>query len=107
MPSNDRAKLAFALLLLCGLDVSAAEPMPAVKPETVGLSSARLERLAQAIKLDVNGGRMARAGLALARQGKLAFYESFCFVGKTADKPMPPDAVFSLAPLTKPLGGAA
>jgi CubicO group peptidase (beta-lactamase class C family) len=102
MPSNDRAKLAFALLLLCGLDVSAAEPMPAVKPETVGLSSARLERLAQAIKLDVNGGRMPGAVVAIARKGKLAYYESFGFVDKAANTPMPKDAIFALASMTKP-----
>jgi CubicO group peptidase (beta-lactamase class C family) len=107
MPSNDRAKLAFALLLLCGLDVSAAEPMPAVKPETVGLSSARLERLAQAIKLDVNGGRMPGAVVAIARKGKLAYYESFGFVDKATNTPMPKDAIFALASMTKPMVAVA
>src|SRR5580704_5563143 len=83
---------AFVLALLSGLNISAADPLPAANPETVGLSSVRLERLAQAIRQDVDHGRMPGAVVAVARRGKLAYYESFGFVDKGASTPMPKDA---------------
>lgn len=93
--------------MLSGLNISAADPLPAVKPETVGLSSVRLERLAQAIKQDVDHGRMPGAVVAIARKGKLAYYESFGFVDKAAGTPMPRDAIFALASMTKPMVAVA
>jgi CubicO group peptidase (beta-lactamase class C family) len=113
MLTNDQGKsrrrlgLAFVLALLSGLNIPAADPLPAAKPETVGLSGARLERLAQAIKQDVDQGRMPGAVVAIARKGKLAYYESFGFVDKAASTPMPKDAIFALASMTKPMVAVA
>src|SRR5580658_4125582 len=113
MPINDqgtgcrRLGLAFVLALLSGLNVSAADALTAITPETVGLSSARLERLAQAIRQDVDHGRMPGAVVAIARKGKLAYYESFGFVDKAANTPMPRDAIFALASMTKPMVAVA
>jgi CubicO group peptidase (beta-lactamase class C family) len=102
---NDRRRLAlgFVLLLLPVFNTSGAETLPTAEPEAVGLSSARLERLAQAIKQDVDHGRMPGAVVAIARKGKLAYYESFGFVDKAANTPMPKDAIFALASMTKPM----
>jgi CubicO group peptidase (beta-lactamase class C family) len=80
-----------------------AESPALVKPESVGLSSARLERLAQAIQQDVTAGRMPGAVVAIARKGKLAYYEAFGFVDPAAKRPMPKDAIFALASMTKPM----
>jgi len=100
--------LKFVLLLLSSLTLFAAADAPLVaKPESVGLSSARLERLAQAIKQDVDHGRMPGAVVAIARKGKLAYYESFGFVDKAAGTPMPKDAIFALASMTKPMVAVA
>ena len=113
MLTNDHGKnrkrlgLAFVLVLLSGRNISAADPLPAAKPEIVGLSSVRLERLAQAIKQDVDNGRMPGAVVAIARKGKLAYYESFGFVDKAASTPMPRDAIFALASMTKPMVAVA
>ena len=96
-----------ALLLLSSLRIFAADAAPMAKPESVGLSSARLERLAQAIKQDVDHGRMPGAVVAIARKGKLAYYESFGFVDKPANAPMPKDAIFALASMTKPMVAVA
>jgi CubicO group peptidase (beta-lactamase class C family) len=93
----------FVLLLLPTLNISTAGSLPTAKPEAVGLSSARLDRLAQAIKQDVDHGRMPGAVVAIARKGKLAYYESFGFVDKAANTPMPKDAIFGLASMTKPM----
>src|SRR5580704_908109 len=105
--SRRRLSPAFLLVLLLDLNISAADPLPAAKPETVGLSSVRLERLAQAIKQDVDLGRMPGAVVAIARKGKLAYYESFGFADKAANTPMPRDAIFALASMTKPMVAVA
>lgn len=93
----------FSSVALC----AAADSLPVAKPEAVGLSSARLERLAQAIKQDVDRGRMPGAVVAIARKGKLVYYESFGFVDKAAGTPMPKDAIFALASMTKPMVAVA
>lgn len=95
--------LGFVFLLLPSLLLAASNGLPASTPEAVGLSSARLERLAQAIKQDIERERMPGAVVAIARKGKLAYYEAFGFVDKTAGAPMPKDAIFALASMTKPM----
>ena len=84
-----------------------ADQLPVVKPEAVGLSSARLERLAQVIRRDVETGRMPGAVVAIARKGKLAYYEAFGFADAAARTPMAKDAIFSLASMTKPMAAVA
>ncbi len=85
----------------------AAGPLPTGKPETVGLSSARLERLARAIRADVDAGRMPGAVVAVARKGRLVYHEAFGYVDPAARRPMPKDAIFALASMTKPMVAVA
>ena len=40
-------------------------------------------------------------------EGKLAYYESFGFLDKAAGTPMPKDAIFALASMTKPMTAVA
>jgi CubicO group peptidase (beta-lactamase class C family) len=95
------------LILVClGLGVS-ADPLPTASPESVGLSSQRLERLARAIKADVDRGRMPGAVVAIARKGKLAYYEAYGYLDAAAKTPMPKEAIFPLASMTKPMAAVA
>ncbi len=84
-----------------------AEQLPTATPESVGLSTPRLERLARAIKRDVDGGRMPGAVVAIARKGKLVYYEAFGYLDASAKTPMPKDAIFPLASMTKPMAAVA
>ncbi len=43
----------------------------------------------------------------LRERSKLAYYESFGFVDKAANTPMPKDAIFALASMTKPMVAVA
>ena len=66
-------RVLLALLLVTGLvHAEGNDPLPTAKPEDVGLSSARLDRLAQALRGDIDRGRMPGAVLAITRKGKLA-----------------------------------
>ncbi len=97
-----------ALLLFTALvHAAASDPVPTAKPEDVGLSSARLDRLAQVLRADIDHGRMPGAVIAITRKGKLAYYESFGFTDKAAGTPMSKDAIFALASMTKPMTAVA
>src|SRR5919204_136410 len=82
-------------------------PLPTATPESVGLSSTRLQRLADAIRRDVEQGSMPGAVVVIARHGKLVYHEAFGFVDKAATAPMPKDAIFALASMTKPMATVA
>ena len=84
-----------------------ADGPPRATPESVGMSSQRLSRIAAALKQDVDNGRMPGAVIAIARRGKLVYYESFGFLDKGKGTPMPKDAIFSIASMTKPVVAAA
>jgi CubicO group peptidase (beta-lactamase class C family) len=49
---------------------------------------------------------MPGAVIASRARGKLVYYESFGFLDKSRDTPMPKDAIFSIASMTKPVVAA-
>jgi CubicO group peptidase (beta-lactamase class C family) len=95
-----------AVLELSAVSVRAQE-LPRATPESVGMSSQRLARIADALKTDIDNGRMPGAVIAIARKGKLVYYEAFGFLDKAKGTPMPKDAIFSIASMTKPVVAAA
>ena len=95
--------LAFALAASTAL---AADPLPRAKPETVGMSSAALARIGETIEADVQKGRLPGAVIAVARKGKLVYYQAFGWLDKDAGTKMTTDAIFSIASMTKPIVAA-
>ncbi|HEY0714556.1 MAG TPA: serine hydrolase domain-containing protein, partial [Polyangia bacterium] len=93
--------------VLTASPIAAADPLPRARPDALGLSSARLGRIGQVLERDVGSGRMPGAVVAIARRGKLVYYEAFGFLDKAAGVRMPKDAIFSLASMTKPMTGVA
>ncbi len=89
------------------LAAAAAQTLAPAKPDEVGLSPQRLERVGQFFKQEVDQGRIPGAVIAIARKGKLAYFESFGFRDKEAEAPMPKDAEFRIYSMTKPLVAVA
>jgi CubicO group peptidase (beta-lactamase class C family) len=85
----------------------AADPLPRAKPEAVGMSSARLARIGAVLKADVDQGRIPGAVVAVARKGKLVYFEAVGFRDKDAGAPMAKDTIFSIASMTKPMASVA
>ncbi|MBV9965148.1 MAG: beta-lactamase family protein [Alphaproteobacteria bacterium] len=79
----------------------------AESPEQVGLSSARLERLAGVIRADVERRLIPGAVIAIARHGRLAYAEVFGWRDRETDAPMTADAIFRVASMTKPMTSVA
>ena len=72
-------------------------------PEQVGLSSERLGRITATIRDDVAAGTIPGAVLTIARAGRVAYAEAIGYRDREADAPMPFDAIFRIASMTKPL----
>ena len=89
------------------MHVSFAQPLPQSRPESVGLSSQRLERIADAMEREIDAERMPGAIVAIARQGKLAYFETFGYLDREAGVPMSEDAIFAIASMTKPIFSVA
>ncbi len=99
-----RARIACVVSVsLISIGVFAADPLPRAKPESVGMSSERLGRIGEALRADVEKGRLPGAVVAVARKGKLVYYQSFGYLDKDAGTKMPNDAIFSIASMTKPI----
>ena len=101
--------LAAAMCCSAGAQSAAnpADPLPRAKPEEVGMSSARLADIAAMLKADIARGDMPGAVLAVARHGKLVYFEAFGYRDKVAGAPMTTDAIFNIASMTKPLVAVA
>jgi CubicO group peptidase (beta-lactamase class C family) len=98
----------FTLMLTGALGGSAlAQELPRAKPEDLGMSSARLGEIAKTLNADVARGRLPGAVIAIARRGKLVYFEPFGFRDKAAGVPMTTDTIFNIASMTKPMTAVA
>jgi CubicO group peptidase (beta-lactamase class C family) len=100
-------RLLFLLLFSAGLSAIAADPLPTAPPESVGLSPSQLARIGAVLRADIDKGRIPGAVVAIARKGRLAYFEAFGYVDKEAGTPMTRDAIFAIASMTKPMVGVA
>jgi CubicO group peptidase (beta-lactamase class C family) len=88
---------------LCPATARAADPLPRGTPEEVGLSSTALARIGTALNADIEHGRIPGAVIAVARKGKLVYFEAFGWRDKEAGQPMTTDTIFNIASMTKPM----
>jgi CubicO group peptidase (beta-lactamase class C family) len=95
----------FSLLLFPGL--SWAQSLGLAKPEDVGFSRERLDRIAGTINTDIAKGAIPGAALLIVRNGKIAFYESFGWLDAATKTPMPKDAIFRIYSMSKPITSVA
>jgi CubicO group peptidase (beta-lactamase class C family) len=82
-------------------------PLPAAKPESVGLSAERLARLPDGMKSLVDQGRLAGVVTMVARHGKLVEFEATGKRNIAAGLPMEKDSIFRIYSMTKPITGVA
>ncbi|HWZ78025.1 MAG TPA: serine hydrolase domain-containing protein [Candidatus Sulfotelmatobacter sp.] len=87
--------------------LAVAQDLPAAKPESVGLSSDRLERIATAVQHDIDDKRIAGAVTVVVRHGKVAWFKAQGMSDREAAKTMPTDAMFRICSMTKPITSLA
>jgi CubicO group peptidase (beta-lactamase class C family) len=93
-------------VLLLAVALTAAS-LPSDKPESVGLSSERLQRINQMIQRYVDGGEITGAITMVSRRGKVAHFESQGQMDLEKKTPMRKDAVFRIASMSKPITAVA
>jgi len=79
-----------------------AQSLPSALPETVGLSGERLAQITKVFGAEVDQGRLPGAVVAVARKGKLVYFEAIGYQDKPADKKMQKDSIFRVYSMTKP-----
>jgi len=91
------------LLHLCAV----AQDLPAAKPESVGLSAERLDRIATVVQHDIDDKRIAGAVTLVVRRGHVAWFKAQGMMDREANKPMPTDAMFRICSMSKPITSVA
>ncbi|MGA8013617.1 MAG: serine hydrolase domain-containing protein [Candidatus Acidiferrales bacterium] len=77
------------------------------KPESLGFSSARLERLHAAMQQEVDQKHLAGIVTLLARHGKVAELKAYGKKDLASGAPMTTDTIFRVFSMTKPVTGVA
>jgi CubicO group peptidase (beta-lactamase class C family) len=99
-----RFVLALVLALLASLDVHQARAQHgAARPESVGFSSPRLERIATVVQGSVDRGEIAGAVTLVARHGQVIWLRASGKQDRENSKPMGTDSIFRICSMTKPI----
>jgi CubicO group peptidase (beta-lactamase class C family) len=77
------------------------------RPEDVGISSKRLERVHAQMQADVDKGRIPGAVLLIARNGKVAKLDTLGFQERKSQTPMRTNSMFRIASMSKPITSTA
>ena len=93
-----------AALAVAVLSVAAvADPFPVVPPQSVGLSSERLERISQHLRADVAKGTIPGAVMLISRRGKVAYFEAIGSADPQTKTGMSKDSIFRIYSMSKPI----
>ena len=77
------------------------------KPENVGMSSQRLQRIRDALQVDIDNGVVPGAVALIARRGKIAFLEALGYRDREAGAAIATNTIFRIASMTKPFTSVA
>ena len=101
-PSFSRSVLISVLFVLTAVP-SWGQTLSTAEPESVGMSSERLERLTSTLEGYVSDERIAGAVAIVARKGKIAYLEAVGMRDRESNSPMELDSIFRIASQTKAL----
>ncbi len=77
--------------------------LPQTKPEALGLSSVRLQRMSDAFKRDIDKGTTPGVTIMVARRGQIGWFEALGRQSPAAAAPMAHDTIFRIFSMTKPI----
>lgn len=104
-----RMRIAFLAALLClsTTTVTEAQSLPGARPEQVGLSTDRLNKITATLRGDVEKGVIPGAILLVGRHGKVALFEAVGARDPATKAPMTKDAIFRIYSMSKPITSVA
>ena len=77
--------------------------LPHAKPEPIGLSPARLQRMSDAFKREIDKGTLPGATVMVARRGQIGWFDAIGRQSPAASAPMAQDSIFRIFSMTKPI----
>ncbi len=92
-----------AIVALAPSVFCAGDTLSRAVPETVGMSSERLERILPAVKRYVDEGKLSGVITLVSRQGKVVHFESCGLRDEEAEKAMERDTLVRIYSMTKPI----
>ncbi len=110
MPSHSRRlsrRPLIASLLALGASAALAQPLPTATPESVGMSTERLNRITTTLQNEVREKRLPGAVVMVARKGKLVYSQAVGELNSAAGGAMKTDSIFRIYSMTKPLASTA
>ncbi|MBC7446088.1 MAG: beta-lactamase family protein [Polaromonas sp.] len=101
------SKLAYVSAAWMLSAVAQAQPLPMATPESVGMSSQRLEKITSTFQQEVAQGKLPGAVVMVARKGKLVYSQAFGKLNNASGGDMKPDSIFRIYSMTKPMASTA
>ncbi len=99
--------VAVAVLQGASADLPVMEGVPTAEPETVGMSSERLERLDRVMQAYIDREEVAGAVTLVARRGKVVNFSAQGQRDVESGRAMTHDTIFRMASMTKPIASVA
>jgi len=96
--------------ITCALVLAAAamaQDIPTAKPESVGLSSERLDRIGTVVAQSIADKQIAGAVTMVIRHGHVAWFKAQGMSDREAGKAMQPDTMFRICSMSKPITSVA
>jgi CubicO group peptidase (beta-lactamase class C family) len=78
-------------------------PLPMAKPEALGLSSARLQKMSDALQREIDKGTTPGVTMLVARRGQVGWFEALGKQDPAGSTPMAQDSLFRIFSMTKPI----
>jgi CubicO group peptidase (beta-lactamase class C family) len=81
-------------------------PLPQAKPESLRLSSVRLQRMSDAFKREIDKGTTPGVTVMVARHGQIGWFDALGKQNPAASAPMAENSIFRIFSMTKPIVSA-
>ena len=78
-------------------------PLPQAKPESLGLSSVRLQRMSDAFRRDIDKGITPGVTMMVARRGQIGWFDALGRQNPASPAPMAHNTLFRIFSMTKPI----
>lgn len=106
LKKNSLSKYFFLAVLAVACSAFGAD-LEKAKPEDVGLSSQRLNRIEEVLGAKVKAGEIPGYVALVARKGKVVYFEANGVQDPNSKKPMSRDSIFRIYSMTKPITSVA
>lgn len=93
--------ISIVVACLCLANSANGQLSQVANPDDAGFDPGRLERIGVAVERAIDAREIPGAVVLIARNGTIAYFESFGFANVAARKPMRNDSIFRVASMTK------